>query len=157
MFITTHAAIGALIGEAFGADPVVAVSLAFASHFVSDVIPHGDTKIYKGFVSGSRVKRAVAYVMLDTVVAMGFILLLLNSHTFEHRRVVSLAIFVSVLPDVLVAIVELFRPTWLKWFRDVHHWFHFRVTGRTGDIPFLIGFTYQAVFVLLTLTRWLAT
>ncbi len=156
MFITTHAAIGALIGEAFGANPVVAVSLAFVSHFISDVIPHGDTKIYKGFVSGSRVKRAVAYVMLDGLVAMGFVLLLLSTFTFEHRRTVSLAIFASVVPDLLVAIVELFRPAGLKWFRDVHHWFHFRVTGRTGDIPFLVGFGYQAAFVFLTVTRWLA-
>ncbi|GEM_PF-3732031 len=43
MFIVTHAAIGALIGEELPNHPMLAFVLAFLAHFLTDLIPHGDT------------------------------------------------------------------------------------------------------------------
>ncbi len=153
MFVTTHAALGALVAEAFPGHPVLAFVLGMASHFITDIVPHGDTGLYKGYVAGSKVKRAVAYVVIDSVVAILFVLFLFNTHLFENRLSISLGIAGGVLPDLLVAVYELFRVRGLKWFHRVHFFFHNMVSGRWGDLSFPSGFAMQILFLAALLTR----
>jgi hypothetical protein len=42
MTLTTHATLGAVIGRATG-NPVLAFIFGFISHFLIDMVPHGDT------------------------------------------------------------------------------------------------------------------
>ncbi len=46
MILSTHAVIGAGIVASLPAHPIIGVSLAFASHFVLDMIPHWDYTLY---------------------------------------------------------------------------------------------------------------
>lgn len=144
MFVTTHAAIGALIASQFPGHPYIAFFLAVASHFLSDIIPHGDTHLYKGYVAGFKVKRALAYVLVDSIVAMFLTMYVLNSDIFVDRRTVTIGIIAGVLPDFLVGVYELFKFKWLKWFHRVHFFFHNMVTEHR-DLSFRSGFVMQVV------------
>ena len=124
MLITTHALIGALLGEKMPDAPVWAFAFGVASHFLTDIIPHGDSSLYKGYVSGLRVKRALAYVTIDSLVAMMFVLSLFNTDLIQHRLAISTGIIGSVLPDFLVALYEVFRIKRLRWFHRLHFFFH---------------------------------
>jgi hypothetical protein len=153
MFITTHALIGALIGEQIPNSPVWAFALGVASHFLTDIIPHGDSNLYKGYVSGARVKRALAYVTIDALVAMMFVLGLFNTGFVEHRAAISTGIIGSVLPDLLVAMYEIFRVKKLRWLHRVHFFFHNMITGKRGDIPLVAGIAMQLVVLVFLVVR----
>ena len=45
MTLTTHAVVGAAIATSMPNHPVIGFTLAFASHFVLDAIPHWDYKL----------------------------------------------------------------------------------------------------------------
>ncbi len=145
MFITTHAAIGALIGSVLPGHPYLVTVLAVISHFVTDIIPHGDSQLYKGFTSGGKVKRAIAYVTIDAVFAMLFVLYLLNNAHFVNTRTVSIGIAAAVIPDLAVASYELFKFKKMKWFHKLHFWFHNMISGKRGDISLGAGFAMQVV------------
>lgn len=155
MFITTHALIGALIGERFANTPFLAFGLGLVSHFVADIIPHGDSTLYKGYVSGSKVKRAIAYVTLDGLAAMLFVMGLFNTNLNEHRFAISLGILGSVLPDILVALYQLFHVQTLSAFNRFHLFFHNLITSKKGDIPLSLGIVMQlVVLVFLVMRVW---
>lgn len=153
MFITTHSALGALVAELVPNHPVLAFVLGVGSHFLSDIIPHGDTHLYKGFVSGSKVKRAIAYVTIDGVVAIFFILFLFNTRLFENRLSISMGIVGGVLPDLIVGVYEVTRFKSLRWFHRVHFYFHNMLSSRHGDLTFASGFAMQMVFLAALITR----
>lgn len=153
MFITIHALVGALIGEQLPNAPVWAFVLAFVSHFIADIIPHGDSKLYKGYVSGSKMRRAVAYVTFDGIAALLGTLVLFNTKFIDHRLAISLGILGGVLPDLLVAICELLRIKQLRWFYKFHFFFHNLIISRRGDIPLGVGITLQIAILALVITR----
>jgi hypothetical protein len=153
MFITTHAALGALAAEAIPTHPILAFFLGVATHLLSDIIPHGDSHLYKGFISGSKVKRALAYVTIDGIVALLFVLFLFNTHLFENRLAISMGIIGGVLPDLLVGLYEVTRMKGLRWVHRVHFYFHNLVSAKYGDLSFPSGFAMQMVFLAALITR----
>lgn len=151
MFITTHALIGALVANAFPHHPVLSFGLGMASHFLTDIIPHGDSKLYKDYISGSKKKgrNALAYVFLDGIAAIYTVLFLLNVGSAPDRLTLSLGIAGGVLPDLLVGIYEVTRIPGLKWFHRLHFFFHNLITSRKGDVALRSGLVIQ--FGLLAL------
>ncbi len=147
MFVTTHALIGALIAEQMPNHPIAAFVLGMASHFLSDIIPHGDSKLYKGYISGAKARRAVAYVLVDALVALFFTLFLFNTKFVDHRFAISLGIAGSVLPDFLVGIYEVTRIPGLKWFHRLHFFFHNMVTSKKGDLALTSGIAMQMLLL----------
>jgi len=150
MFVATHAAIGALIGEALPTHPVVAFVLAFIVHFFTDMIPHGDTHLYRGFADGTKMKKAILIQSVDSVVALAFIIYLFTRVVVHQRIAVVMGVVGGVLPDALAASYELFHFKWLKGFHKFHLTFHNFINKRTGDLP-LIGGMIMEVGILTTL------
>ncbi|MCK9360862.1 hypothetical protein M0Q28_01385 [Patescibacteria group bacterium] len=146
MFLTTHAAIGALIAQQIPGQHLVAFTLGVASHFLSDIIPHGDTKQYKDYVSGRGVKKALAYVIIDAAVAIYFILFLFNADLATNRLTVSLGIAGGILPDLLVAVYEVWRVRGLGWFHRLHFFFH-NLISEKKDMTLASGFAMQVMFL----------
>jgi hypothetical protein len=153
MFVTTHAAIGAVVGGSL-ANPYLALILGFISHFLVDMIPHGDEHMLNGFKSGSKVKRAVAYVTIDAIFAVYAILLILSNAPERLHDSMKWGIIGSVLPDLVVGVFELTRVKYLRRFTAWHHRNHHHLIGkyRHGhDIPFKWGVGYQVVACVLLL------
>ena len=154
MFLVTHAAIGAIVGERTG-NPLLALAAGFISHFISDIIPHGDSNVYLDYKRGKGVKKAIAYVMVDAVAAIMFVLLLFNFRNFSNSASVSLGIAGGVLPDLLVGLCEsgMFRSKWLAKFHGIHFYFHNMITSRKRDLSFRAGFALQLVLLALLQIR----
>jgi hypothetical protein len=146
MFLTTHAAIGALIAQQIPGQNFLALALGIASHFLSDIIPHGDTKQYKDYVSGRGVKKALAYVIIDAAIAIYFILFLFNADLPTNRLTVSMGIAGAVLPDLLVAVYEVWRVRGLGWFHRLHFFFHNMISEKK-DMTLASGFAMQVMFL----------
>jgi hypothetical protein len=149
MLLTTHAVLGAFLAKTVASThPVLAFFVGLGSHFLTDLIPHGDSGLYKGYVSGSRVRRAVAFVVIDGLIALYWAMWLLNGHVAtEQHLAISWGIFGGVLPDLLVALYEMTRATPLRWFHRVHFFFHNLISGRRGDIGLWTGVGLQATIL----------
>ena len=152
MTLTTHATLGAVIGHAVG-NPAIAFVGGFISHFLIDMIPHGDTGIADNYrVHKRRRKQAVAYVMVDAVIAIIFVLLLANTRDIESMRAYSWGIVGGVLPDLLVGIYEVTKTRLLRWFNTFHFFFHDYFVKRKGDVPL-----YYAIMAQIVLIAYLQT
>lgn len=161
MFLAVHATVGALAGNAV-ARPAVAFILGFVSHFFLDMIPHGDEIIYQGYINGTKIRRAVLYVMIDAVATVALIAVFFLSNDFFSPINVSLGIVGGLLPDLLVGLAQCFRPkrrrglVWrLERFQQLHRSNHIYLIKRyrkfERDIPLYSGLILQAaaLFVLV--------
>lgn len=145
MFLTTHALIGALVATQVPAHPWLAFGLGMFSHFLTDIIPHGDSNLYKDYITGSKkkVRKALAYVMIDGVIAIYTVLFLLNAGLPVDRLTLTLGIAGGVLPDLLVGLYEVTRVPGLQWFHRLHFFFHNLITSRKGDVALRSGLVIQ--------------
>lgn len=149
MTLTTHAVIGALIGGVTG-NPALALGLGFGSHFLVDIIPHGDREIYEGHKTKTAQKRAIAFVITDAAAAIIVVALMITSSTSHGLSLpVALGIVGSVLPDFINGIYEAWEVHALEWFNKLHFFFHNMISDRLGDVPLRYGLLGQFVFIVL--------
>jgi hypothetical protein len=155
MFMVSHAAVGALIGAAVP-NSYAAFSLGFLSHFVLDMIPHGDEMMLENYKSGkkSKARRAMAYVTMDAIITAYAIMAILSSAPASLHGPMKWGIVGSILPDLLVGAYEVTKVKWLRGYVSFHHRNHHRLIGklRQGrDIPFNWGLAYQIAGAILLL------
>lgn len=121
MLLTVHATAGALIGQQIN-NPYLAFVLAFISHFILDMIPHGDQdwiEEYKGNQK-AKVKKIISIVTLDILALLALLISKYYFNSFVPTLNVVAGIIGGVLPDLLVGIHELSN----KLFKKFYH-FHF--------------------------------
>lgn len=148
MLLVTHAAVGAIVGQATGS-PLLAAIGGFISHFLIDVIPHGDSNLYKSYKRGERIRLARAYITIDAIATLLFVLALFNFRDFIHPVNVSLGVAFGVLPDLLIGLYETGKASWLRGFHGVHFFFHNLITDRKRDLSFRYGLLMQLVVLAL--------
>ena len=161
MFITVHAAAGAIVGTQVS-NPFIAFAIGVILHFIMDIIPHGDRELGKRFFGllnkklseEEKLKSLAAYGMIDYIVLIFFILYCFKNFYFAKDDGVIWAIIGSILPDLLVAIYMLTKTRLLEWFFKFHRWNHYILIGRMkNDIPLKVGIAMQiAIFIILALT-----
>ena len=152
MTITTHAVIGAAIGSSLG-NPLVGFVAGAASHFLVDMIPHGDSSHVACFHQAHHSKRLVEFLMLDAMLAMLVIIILFNVEIYQSRLTFSLTIIGSILPDALVGLYEVSRNQLLGYYNRFHFFFHNFFSRRVGDMKFRYALILQAIFVLFLIKK----
>lgn len=149
MTLTTHATLGAVIGHAVG-NPILAFVFGFISHFMIDMIPHGDTGLADNYkVHKKKKKTALAYVMVDAIFCIFFVLMLANTKDLNSMQNFTWGIVGGVLPDLLTGVYEITKSKTLKWFNTVHFYFHDYFVKRKGDVPLKYAILGQIVFIAL--------
>lgn len=144
---------GAVIGHALG-NPVLAFIMGFMAHLIIDMVPHGDTGISDNFrVHKKRRKQAVAYVAIDAVIAICFVLLLFNTKDILSIQNFTWGIVGSILPDFLVGVYEIKKTKYLHWFYKVHFYFHDYFVKKKGDVPLKYAIVGQMIFIAYLQTK----
>jgi hypothetical protein len=161
MFLAVHAAIGALVGVAMP-HPVLSFSAGVVSHFLTDLIPHGDDDLYQEYKKGNKKLRAYLHVAVDAVVTIGLVFSMFWFRDFVNPAAIIAGVVGGVLPDVLVGLCEVLKPRAdsrlyraLAWFHGVHmknhrhviHW----VMDDKKDISEIAGFVMQGGMMALLL------
>ncbi|OGL71753.1 hypothetical protein A3C17_02970 [Candidatus Uhrbacteria bacterium RIFCSPHIGHO2_02_FULL_53_13] len=153
MTLTTHATIGALIGAATG-NPFLAFGAGLLSHFLVDIIPHGDRELYENHKRKQKHRRAYAFVTIDGIVAVMVIALMTGFQPVQYLNAsIAMGVIGSILPDLIIGIHEAFHIKWLRWFHRLHFFFHNMISNRWGDVPLRYALFAQAVFVIVA-QRW---
>ena len=105
MFIAGHAAAGALIGQQVGENALLIFILAFISHLILDLIPHGDRHHVVDYYFGQKKKLKQIYnsIIVDTIATI-ILVALLMSYTTLNRVGIAWGIIGGVIPDLLVGL-----------------------------------------------------
>ena len=149
MLVATHLMIGGSLGLLIApGHPFLVFIVAFVTHFLIDVIPHGDADLYDKYLQGQKVLQARLYVALD-VVASALLLAFLLTRPFDPgvREMVIWGLAGGILPDILVGVYEQFQLKTFARFHAFHLFFHNLATKRMGDISFFGGIVMQVMMI----------
>jgi len=154
MFIAGHAIAGALIGQQIGEGAILIFLLAFISHFLLDLIPHGDHHHVVDFYFGKKQKLKALYstIIVDAIATIIIVVTLLTFVNL-NRVAVAWGVIGAVLPDLLVGLNELVKSSKTQWFTK----FHFRIHNalvkkiKVKPLPGTIG---QLIVIALMLVAF---
>jgi hypothetical protein len=127
MFMTVHAAAATIIGKQVNSS-IIAFLLGLLSHFVLDMIPHGDERLGKRFF-GQRLKMLynqgelkfmALYSSTDSFVLAFFLIYLFKNFEFASSNTVIWAIVGGLLPDAIALLDKLTGFKIFKWFNNFH-------------------------------------
>jgi hypothetical protein len=131
LILATHAIVGAAIASLMPSDPYLAVSAAFASHFLLDAIPHWDYPIRSNSVN-PEVAAAMRYdgalladvvtIAADAILGIGLALLLLARPS--DLALVLCGAGAAMLPDALQFAYARFPREPLVSLQRFHTWIH---------------------------------
>lgn len=114
MLISIHTVTGALIAGSTQ-NPALAALAGFGSHFLLDMIPHGDEHILAcPDRCHPKIKKFMTVIKIDALAAALITILILLA-PLPNRAVVAAGILGSVLPDFLAGVHEV--GYWKKWRR----------------------------------------
>lgn len=150
MTLTTHSVIGAGIGVGLG-NPVLGFILGFISHFMVDMIPHGDHYLSHELRVEKKKKKAVTYGSVDAMIAIMTLMFLFNVVDYNSKTVFTAAIAGSIAPDLLVGIHDLTKSKYLRWFNTLHFFFHDFFVHKYGDVKLRYALAGQAGFIVILL------
>lgn len=150
MTITSHSAIGAVIGFNFG-NPVLGFILGFTTHLLIDMIPHGDSKLSNKYRVQKKKRGAVTFATIDALIALYVVLGISNLPIPTSTIALTTAIAGSVMPDLLVGLYEITKSKYFKPFVKLHFFFHDFITKRYGDMKLGYAILGQTIMILLLL------
>lgn len=141
---------GVLIGQNVPT-PGLAFSLGVASHFLLDLIPHGDSQLYKNYKDGIAAKKSMLYAGVDSAFAIGILIYLLETAPYASRATIVCGVIGGVIPDFLVAVGEGIKIRPLLWFQRLHIRIHDAIASRIGNIRLRSGIFMQLIVLFLML------
>jgi hypothetical protein len=146
-----HALTGTLIGLTIG-EPAVAVSVAFISHYVCDVIPHYGSNLSKTEEIRSQLFRRLLYA--DVILCVSLVVVL-GVRQPVHWQLAIICAFLAASPDLASLnryIQENAHKAWRRGayvaFSEGIQWFE-RPIGAVTEVAWFIG----AIILLLPLLR----
>lgn len=152
MVAVNHALTGAAIGLLVG-QPILAVPLAVASHYVCDVLPHFGLNLPDKIAIRSNIFRN--YLVVDSMACMSLVLILFIVQP-EHWFLASICAFMAAAPDFLSINRYLTIRAGKKWKPGIYtkfagdiQWFErpigavvevaWFIAGITVLLPFMVG------------------
>ncbi|OGY53720.1 MAG: hypothetical protein A3A24_00940 [Candidatus Buchananbacteria bacterium RIFCSPLOWO2_01_FULL_46_12] len=151
MYLTTHAAAGALIGTLIIQSPL-AFLVGILSHFFLDIIPHYDgdlpLKSHNVFsLSQRHFNKIIAIILVESLLgAIVFYSLTTNSR-LGLTSAMLWGITGSILPDILqVLLLVLPKNKVLIAFDGLHNFYHYRAKR---PVPIVLGLLTQLIALIL--------
>jgi hypothetical protein len=124
MFITPHTSAALWISTRI-TDPVLAFILGLVSHFIFDMIPHGDEKLAE-HIEGKKQKfiylMRVAFV--DIILAATLVYFFVSHGPKANPYILYSAVFGTWLPDLAWIAIEYFKMSKFYWYIAFHGKLH---------------------------------
>lgn len=160
MTLATHIIIAAAIAKPLAAQhPLFAFLAAFASHYLSDAIPHWDYPLQsasgsvehtdKHFIfTKTTFWKAIIRAGIDCVIGSIVVFLLLHPSTSDQYLFLIIVIVGGILPDFLQGVYYGLRTKTLRFHQDFHDHMHTKI--KLGPYP-LIGIPFQLLIIALSI------
>lgn len=153
MFLTVHASAGLFLGSQV-ASPWLAFLIGYLSHWLLDIIPHGDENLIpKNIYPETRRKWKLFYIAsFDTLGIIILFFILTYTEKITLTSAVLWGMLGAVAPDYLWGLHKVTSIRILKPLHRLHNKFHFLLIKK-GSIPFKYGILVQ--LFILTVFVWL--
>lgn len=147
MYLAGHAAAGALIGQQLGGSPLIIFAMGMVSHFLLDLIPHGDKHHVVDYYHGKKEVLSELYyhLLVDAIITIIMIVVLMSFTTLD-RVSMAWGIVGSMIPDLIVGLNEIFNNAKLKAFTKFHFIVHNALIHKL-DVSPLQGTLVQIVLI----------
>lgn len=147
MMLITHAVVGAAIGHAVGG-PWAALMLGFASHFLLDLLPHGDAYLIDHYRKGKNINLSAVYLIVDTLATAGFVWIVALS-PYGRGGWPFAGIVGATLPDFMVWLAEMMPARALRAYFEFHEWVHGLIALRLRDFTLPAGIAVQVTILVI--------
>ncbi|MEY4744925.1 MAG: hypothetical protein RL272_870 [Candidatus Parcubacteria bacterium] len=143
MYLIGHAAIGMTLAAGTN-EPVLAFGIGWLSHYLADLIPHGDEDAGEWVKRGHEVKRLLALVGIDSMLLLAAYAWFVAHRGFSPAPLA--AALGSAIPDVMWGLEKVFKRNLFGWHERLHHKNHnyFRVR-----MPLWAGLAFQGALTAL--------
>lgn len=153
MYLTTHAALGALIGSQIQ-NPLWAFILGVLSHLLLDLIPHHSTKwLATQFTKTSSLfNRFLVEALLDNLLVLILILVFGFNNLFAKNPLgLAGGLCGAILPDILMGFFIIFPiPRIGTGYLNFNHRLHLVIKRFPSDrLSLLLQMALSAIFILL--------
>lgn len=148
MLETPHVFVGAAIAKAIP-NPLLAIPLAFASHFVLEMIPHWNPHLnHETEKFGAPTKKSTAITAIDATTALtsGTFIAYQALPDWGQAATIFFTCFASVLPDVLegpyffLKVRSQIIKKWIKFHKSIQ-----------ADTNFFLGMSTQLLVILASI------
>src|SRR3989338_1325862 len=106
MFLIVHASVGAVIGDSLES-PAVSFLAGFLTHFLVDIIPHGDERSGRELLRPGRRHWLVILAIIDGLAAISLVAVLWLGGFFVNALGATSGALGAIMPDVLAGFFEL--------------------------------------------------
>lgn len=153
MTLTTHAVTGAAIASVVSGNIVIASTLAFASHFLLDAIPHWDYPISSGSINpkiGGKINFDKSLLKdlfrIGSDILFGILLSLIIFYSKEHVLTIAVGAFFGMLPDFLQFVYTRFPKGPIASLQRFHEFIH---TDKKLKNQPILGVTSQIAIIIV--------
>jgi hypothetical protein len=146
MFLTVHAPLGIIIGQHVN-DPFLAFVIGFISHYILDIIPHGDTDVPQKY------KNTIYIVLAGLIDSACLILLsvfLLLHNVGLLTPSIILGTFGAILPDLFQLFYYKYRGKNSAKIQGIHNFFHDLIAKKL-QFKFANGIIFQVISLIILL------
>lgn len=143
MILTPHAIVGATLANIFPSEPALGFGLAFASHYVLDMIPHTDydisnfintdTKTIKSIFKSAGASLHLLFIIIDFVVAI-FLCVLLFVRDDKSLLLTAIGVVGGLLPDLFQFIYCKYKNQPWIFFQKIHDKLHHIIKAKNEKL-----------------------
>ncbi len=145
MYLTAHSSAGVLIAAKF-VNPWLAFVLGFLSHYVLDMIPHGEENIFDKKYHRINYRSLIKALTIDFIILILYIYFIMTK--LEVNQITLLAaVFGTVLPDLIWGFYYLTKWKILKWPTKMHNYLHMLIKHR--QLPLSYGLVIQSLTLIV--------
>jgi hypothetical protein len=142
MFLSNHAISGALIGI-FITNPILAAILGFFSHFLLDIIPHGDSKLIE---EPKKKILLIAGIDFMFITGVGIVTLIFIPHLITVS--IFLGAFFAMVPDALQLPYFISKKKYFNRYKKIHQAIHDCI-AKKYELPLYGGVLFQIILFVL--------
>ena len=147
MYLVIHAAVGGAVGDYLAA-PAVSALAGFSSHFLLDIIPHGDERSGRVFLMTGNRRWFILLAMMDGLAAISLVIILWLGGFYNNVNGAMLGAAAAILPDFLVGMSDIFKNKLWPDFVAFHERNHCLINY---ELPMALGGVIQAAVLLIAL------
>ncbi len=146
MFLTAHTSLALFISTKI-MNPFLGFILGFISHFLIDIIPHGDESIG---IKSSKLAKKERFIFLGSIGFFDLLLAIILVYFFlKFSKINNIIVFATVigswLPDILWMSIDFFNLKFLNWFLKFHQYMHTLINYRYSLV---YGLFFQISFII---------
>jgi len=149
MYLVVHGVAGMVVGDQI-TNPFLSFVVAFATHFVLDIIPHDNVELEKWINRGREKGKFILVGLIDMLLLIIIIAILNKHHLAITKPSVITGMIGGLLPDLIWVFGVLIKTKnrLAVWFKEKHTQVH-TLCYKKPFIPHYLSTSIQLLFLII--------